>query len=94
MVYGDVGYQGLEKREEMADERWTVRLGSTAIDLKMQKGQYTVGGAGQGSCQSQSGTPTPCAQATVWIPENQAPGSVENHGKMIGLATLTNLRNL
>lgn len=37
MVYGDVGYQGLEKREETADERWTVRLGSTAIDLKMQK---------------------------------------------------------
>ena len=24
MVYGDVGYQGLEKREEVADERWTV----------------------------------------------------------------------
>lgn len=24
MVYGDVGYQGLEKQEEMADERWTV----------------------------------------------------------------------
>ena len=39
----------------------------------MEKGQYTVGGAGQGPYQSQGEHPFPCAQATVWILESQTP---------------------
>ncbi len=41
-----------------------------------------VDGAGQGSCQSQGGASLTGAQATVWIPENQAPRFGQNHSKV------------
>ena len=78
VVYGDAGYQGLEKREEMAGRKVDCRIamgaGKRATCLMLEKGQYTVDGACQGSCQSQGGASLTGAQATVWIPENQATG--------------------
>ena len=43
-------------------------MGSATADLKMRKRQYTVDGVGQG------GAPLRCAQAAVWITENQGTG--------------------
>ena len=68
--------RALRSERRWQDQRWTVvspwEQGSVATYLMMEKGQYTVDGACQGSCQSQGGAPLICAQATVWIPENQA----------------------
>lgn len=66
-------------------------MGSATADLKMRKGQYTVDGAVQGTWQSQDGAPLRCAQAAVWITENQRQGLAKNHSKVTVLATLTNL---
>ncbi len=63
-----------ERRWRKVDCHIVRRAGKRATCLMLEKGQYTVDGACQGSCQSQGGASLTGAQATVWIPENQATG--------------------
>ena len=76
LVYGDAGYQGLQKREEMAERdvecRIALRPGHRCRLPETPEGGSGLAGACKSPYQSQGGASLPCDQAAVRFPEDQA----------------------